>query len=169
MDNVISSGGYAASQRYARELDERFSISFKEELSGGGLPVAALVSIEEGILVKRKFPEIYSPVPFIKKEEREIEKYKIAVQKKEAELVTLRANEDYVGITTASKFKNEYQGYIDRATMRLEHLKKQAPALIAQSILEAKKYVDRLEEEKKKAMAIIKQAEEMKSSYEKAE
>ena len=48
MDNIMSSGGYAASQRYARELEERFNVSFKEEIQGGGLPVAALVSIHEG-------------------------------------------------------------------------------------------------------------------------
>ena len=53
MDSIMSSSGYAASQRYARELEERFNVSFKEELRGNGLPVAALVSIEEGVLVKR--------------------------------------------------------------------------------------------------------------------
>ena len=169
MDDIMSSGAYAASQRYVREMEERFNVSFKEELSGGGLPVAALVSIHEGTLVKHTMPAIYNPEKEIKKETREIQKYSLAVKKKEDELVTLRKNEDFVGITTAAKYKKEYQGYIDRATMRLQHLKKQAPALIAQSIEQAKLFINMLDEEKKKAMAIIKQAEEMKSSYEKAE
>jgi len=165
MDEIITSG-YAASQRYAREEAERFSISFKEEIQGGGLPVAALVSIENGCLIKRKFPEIYNPEKEILKNQREVEKYKIAVQKKEAELIALRKAEDYVGITTASKYKNEYQGYVDRATMRLQHLKKQAPSLIAQSIEQAKLFIDVLDEEKKKAQAIIADAEKLKKQYE---
>ncbi len=168
MDEIITSG-YAASQRYARELAERFNVSFKDEIQGEGLPVAALVSIYEGTLVKHTMPAIYNPEKEIKKETREIQKYSLAVKKKEDELVTLRKNEDYTGITTAAKYKNEYQGYVDRATMRLQHLKKQAPSLIAQSIEQAKLFINMLDEEKKKAMAIIKQAEEMKSSYEKAE
>lgn len=165
MDNIMSSGGYAASQRYIRELDERYNVSFKEELSGNGLPVAAIVSINEGTLVKHTMPEIYNPEKQILKEEREIEKYKIAVQKKEAELIALRKAEDYVGITTAAKYKNEYQSYVDRATLRLEHLKKQAPELIAQSIDEAKKYIDILNGEVKKAQAIIADAEKLKKQY----
>ena len=166
MDNIMSSGGYAASQRYAREEAERFSISFKEEIQGGGLPVAALVSIENGCLVKHTMPEIYNPLPFIKKEETEIQRYSLAVQKKEAELATLRKKEDYTGITTAAKFKNEYQGYIDRATLRLNELKKQAPERIQQSIEQGRLFVNTLDEEKKKVMAIIKQAEDMKKEYE---
>lgn len=165
MDDIMSSSGYAASQRYARELEERYSVSFKEELSGGGLPVAALVSIENGCLIKRKFPEIYNPEKEILKNQREVEKYKIAVQKKEAELIALRKAEDYVGITTASKYKNEYQGYVDRATMRLDDLKKRAPELIAQSIEQAKLFINILDEEKKKAQAIIADAEKLKGQY----
>lgn len=166
MDNVISSGGYAASQRYARELDERFSISFKEEIQGNGLPVAAIVSIENGCLIKRQFPKIYSPLPFIKKEETEIQRYSLAVQKKEAELITLRKNEDYVGITTAAKYKNEYQSYVDRATMRLEDLKKRAPERIQQSIEQGKQYIKLLKEETAKAEQSIADAEKLKKQYE---
>jgi len=81
MDEIITSG-YAASQRYARELEERFSISFKNELQGEGLPVAAIVSIHEGTLVKHTMPAIYNPEKLILKEQREIEKFTKAKQGK---------------------------------------------------------------------------------------
>ena len=166
MDNIMSSGGYAASQRYAREEAERFSISFKEEIQGGGLPVAAIVSIENGCLIKHTMPEIYNPEKEIKKEQREIEKYTKAVERKDRELAVLRAEENYTEITTAANYRREYQGYVDRATMRLQHLKKQAPALIQQSIEQAKLFINILDEEKKKAQAIIADAEKLKKEYE---
>jgi len=162
----MSSGGYAASQRYAREEAERFSISFKEEIKGGGLPVAALVSIENGCLIKRKFPAIYNPEKEILKNQREIEKYTNAVERKDRELAVLRADENYTEITTAANYRREYQGYVDRATMRLVDLKKRAPERIQLSILEAEKYADRLKEEIKKAQAIIADAEKLKKQYE---
>lgn len=166
MDNIMSSGGYAASQRYAREEAERFSISFKEEIQGGGLPVAAIVSIENGCLIKHTMPEIYNPEKEIKKEQREIEKYTKAVERKDRELAVLRAEENYTEITTAANYRREYQGYVDRATMRLQHLKKQAPALIQQSIEQAVEFIKLLKEETAKAEQLIADAEKLKKEYE---
>jgi hypothetical protein len=166
MDNIMSSGGYAASQRYAREEAERFSISFKEEIQGGGLPVAAIVSIENGCLIKHTMPEIYNPEKEIKKEQREIEKYTKAVERKDRELAVLRAEENYTEITTAANYRREYQGYVDRATMRLQHLKKQAPALIQQSIEQAVEFIKLLKAEETKAEQLIADAEKLKKEYE---
>lgn len=145
--------------------DAEFMVNFKND----NLVVGAIVKKENDNLVKYTMPEIYNPEKEIKKETREIEKYSLAVKKKEDALITLRKAEDYVGITEAAKYKAEYERNVQRANMRLQHLKKQAPSLIAQSIEQAKLFINMLDEEKKKAMAIIKQAEEMKSSYEKAE
>lgn len=166
MDDIMSSGAYAASQRYVREMEERFNVSFKEELSGGGLPVAALVSIHEGTLVKHTMPAIYNPEKEIKKETREIEKYSLAVKKKEDALITLRKAEDYVGITEAAKYKAEYERNVQRANMRLQHLKKQAPALIQQSIEQAKQFIELLKEETGRAEQLVADAEKLKKQYE---
>jgi len=168
MDEIITSGGYAASQRYARELEERFNVSFKEEMQGNGLPVAALVSIENGCPIKHTMAGIYNPEKEIKKEQHDIEKYTKAVERKEAELVTLRKKEDYVGITTAANYRREYQTYLDRAVMRCEHLKKQAPLLIDQSILQAVEFIKLLKEETAKAEQLIADAKKMKAEYETA-
>ena len=166
MDNIMSSSGYAASQRYAREMEERFNVSFKEEIQGGGLPVAAIVSIENGCLIKHTMPEIYNPEKEIKKEQREIEKYTKAVERKDRELAVLRAEENYTEITTAANYRREYQGYVDRATMRLQHLKKQAPALIQQSIEQAVEFIKLLKAEETKAEQLIADAEKLKKEYE---
>jgi hypothetical protein len=166
MDDIMSSGGYAASQRYARELDERFNVSFKKEMQANELPVAALVSIENGCLVKHTMPEIYNPEKEILKEEREIEKYKIAVERKDRELAVLRAEENFVGVSSAAGYRREYQKNVDRATLRLAHLKNQAPSLIAQSIEQGKQYVELLKEEMVKGQQLIADAEKLKKEYE---
>ena len=143
--------------------DAEFMVNFKND----NLVVGAIVKKNEnGTLIKNTMPEIYNPEKQIIKEQREIEKYKIAVQKKEAELIALRESEDYVGITTAANYRREYQGYIDRATMRLQHLRKQAPLLIDQSILQAVEFIKLLKEETAKAEQLIADAEKLKKEYE---
>jgi len=144
--------------------DAEFMVNFKND----NLVVGAIVKKENNNLIKHTMPEIYNPLPAIKKEETEIQKYSLAVKKKEDALIALRKNEDYVGITTAANYLREYQGYVDRATMRLEHLKKQAPLLIDQSILQAVEFIKLLKEETAKAEQLIADAKKMKAEYETA-
>ena len=142
--------------------DAEFMVNFKND----NLIVGAIVKKENGNLVKYTMPEIYNPEKEIKKETREIEKYSLAVKKKEDALITLRKAEDYVGITEAAKYKAEYERNVQRANMRLQHLKKQAPALIQQSIEQAKQFIELLKEETGRAEQLVADAEKLKKQYE---
>ena len=143
--------------------DAEFMVNFKND----NLVVGAIVKKNEnGTLIKNTMPEIYNPEKEIKKEQREIEKYTKAVERKDRELAVLRAEENYTEITTAANYRREYQGYVDRATMRLQHLKKQAPALIQQSIEQAVEFIKLLKAEETKAEQLIADAEKLKKEYE---
>lgn len=131
-----------------------------------GLNFTALIISTDGNIIKHIRPEIKSSEGEIKRISAELDRFKRAVEKKDLELKTLREKEDYNGITTTAGYKREYELKVKNLTLRLEGLRKKIPDEIQTSIENVKKFITLLDAEISAAEEMIKDAEQMKKTYE---
>lgn len=136
-------------------------IDFKAD----GKDFIAVVKSVDGNIQKYVRPSIELPDVEINVVQRDLEKFKLALDRKTAELERLRKEDKFSQIEIASGFKREYENKVIRLTAKLEALKAQAPGKIQKSIDEIKKFMALLDAEIKKCEAIIADAEKLKGRY----